>query len=62
MTELTDKEMQNEAKKKKSNRIVDAVFIGFLIGIILYSIAKNSWGLLTLIPLFLIYKLIHKSR
>jgi hypothetical protein len=27
-----------------------------LIGIIIYSVVENSWGLLTLIPLYLIHK------
>jgi hypothetical protein len=32
-----------------------------MIGIIVYSIVKNSWGFLTLIPLFFIYKLVNNS-
>ncbi len=51
-----------ELKKTKSNRIIDAVLIGFLIGIIFYSVVKNTWGFLTLIPLFLIYKIVNKSK
>lgn len=60
-TKLTDKKIE-ESKKKKSTRIIDATIIGFLIGIVLYSVVKNSWGFLTLIPLFLIYKLVNKSN
>lgn len=62
LSELTDQELLQEAKKMKSNAIINAVFIGFLIGIVFYSIAKNSVGFLMLIPLFFAYKLINKSR
>lgn len=45
----------------KNSKTIDAVIIGFLVGIIAWSVFKNSWGLVTLIPLFLIYRLIKKS-
>ena len=41
---------------------VNAFLIGFLIGIVVFSVAVNSWGFLTLIPLFLIYKLTRKPQ
>ncbi|MDA3944292.1 MAG: FUSC family protein [Bacteroidetes bacterium] len=62
LSDLTDQELLAEAKKMKSASITNALFIGFLIGIVIYSIAKNSWGFLTLIPLFLAYKLINNSK
>jgi len=62
LSELTDQELLDEAKKRKSTSIMNAVFIGFLIGIIIYSIVKNSLGFLTLIPLFLAYRLINNSK
>lgn len=62
LSELSDQELLLEAKKRKSNSITTAVFIGFLVGIIIYSIAKNSFGFLTLIPLFLVYKLVNKPK
>jgi hypothetical protein len=53
----------NQTEKKSSpSPIVDAFLIGFLVGIIIYSVAVNSWGFLTLIPLFLIYKLMKKPK
>jgi len=51
-----------ESKKNKRNQLIDSTIIGFLIGIIIYSVAKNSWGFLTLIPLYLIYKIMNKSK
>lgn len=62
LSELTDQELLQEAKKRKSTSIINAFFIGFLVGIVVYSVAKNTWGFLTLIPLFLIYKLVNKSK
>jgi hypothetical protein len=62
LSELTDQELLLEAKKMKSTTITNAVLIGFLIGIVIYSVVKNSLGFLTLIPLFLAYKLINNSK
>jgi hypothetical protein len=62
LSELTDQELLQEAKKKKTTSITNAFLIGFLAGIVVYSVAKNTWGFLTLIPLFLIYKLVNNSK
>lgn len=61
LRELSDQELLQEAKKMKSVSITNAVLIGFLLGIVFYSIVKNSLGFLTLIPLFLAYKLINNK-
>lgn len=62
LANLTDEELLIEAKKMKSNPIINAVFIGLMIGIIIYSIKKNGFGLLALILLFIVYKLINNSK
>ena len=62
LSELTDQELLKEAKKMKSDSLINAVFIGVLIGIVIYSVVKNSYGFLTLIPLFLAYKLAKNSN
>lgn len=62
LSELTDQELLQQAKKMRSTSIINAVLIGFLAGIILYSIMVNSIGFLTLIPLFVAYKLINNSK
>ncbi|MGV3686461.1 MAG: hypothetical protein ACO1NS_12595 [Daejeonella sp.] len=59
---LTDQELLDEAKKAKSAAIIDAALIGFLIGVVVYSVINNTWGFLMLIPLFLAYKLFNKPR
>lgn len=59
---LTDKELLDEVKKMKSFSLTNALLIGFLAGIIIYSFAKNTWGFLTLIPLFLIHKFVNDPK
>lgn len=54
--------MLKVAKIKKPSPIIDAFFIGFLVGIIIYSVVANTWGLLTLIPLYLIYIFLKKPK
>lgn len=60
LSELTDEELLVLAKKMKSSAVTTAVFIGFLIGIVLYSVFANTIGFFTLIPLYFIYKLVNK--
>ncbi|MDR9417110.1 MAG: hypothetical protein RI564_12565 [Gracilimonas sp.] len=62
ISELTDHELLEEVKKMKPSPIIDATFIGFLVGVIIYSIVANTWGFLILIPLFLIYVMLKKSK
>lgn len=62
LSELTDEELLEKARKMKSDSLVNAVFIGILIGVVIYSVVKNSWGFLTLIPLILAYKLVENSK
>jgi hypothetical protein len=51
LAELTDEELLQEAKRTKPTKIYDAIIIGFLIGIAIYSSVKNGFGLLTFLPL-----------
>jgi F0F1-type ATP synthase assembly protein I len=62
LTELTNEELLSKAKKIKSTAIINAVLIGVFIGILIYSIAVNKFGFLTLILLFAIYKLANNSK
>ena len=61
LSELTDEELLVESKKIRSTSITYALLIGFLIGIIIYSVVKNSLGFFTLIPLYFIYKIFSGS-
>lgn len=60
--ELSEKELLAETKKTKSTPIINALLIGFMIGIIIFSIVKSTVGLFTLIPLYSIYKLVNGSK
>ncbi|XHR94540.1 hypothetical protein ACFJIV_30415 [Mucilaginibacter sp. UC70_90] len=51
LTELTNDELLQEAKKIKSGKLMDAVIFGFLIGVSVYSVARNGFGLLSFLPL-----------
>lgn len=62
LEELSDEELLVEAKKMKSTSIINALLIGFLFGIIIFSVVKNSIGFFTLIPLYFIYKFFNKSK
>ena len=62
LSELTDQELLDKAKKMKSTSITNALLIGFMIGIIIYSIVKNSVGFFTLISLFFAFKLFNDSK
>ncbi|WP_378178019.1 FUSC family protein [Aquimarina sp. SS2-1] len=62
LSELTDQELLDEARKMKSSSIINAVLIGFMIGIIVYSVINNTVGFFTLIPLFFIFKVFHKPK
>jgi len=50
------------ANSTSKSKTINALLIGFFIGIIIYSVAKNTWGLVTLIPLYFIYRMINKSE
>jgi hypothetical protein len=62
LTDLTDQELLAEAKKLKSFSITNAFFIGFLLGIIFFSIIKSTFGFLMLIPLYMVYRLVNDPK
>lgn len=41
--EPSEKELLEEAKKTKSSAMINALLIGFMIGIIIFSIVKSSF-------------------
>jgi hypothetical protein len=62
LSQLSDGELLEAAKKMKSTAIMNAFLIGFLAGVVIFSIVKSTWGMLTLIPLYFIYKLVNKGK
>ena len=61
VSELTDQQLLDKGRKMKLASIANAFVIGFMFGVVVYSLWKNTWGLVTLIPLFIIYKLTRNS-
>jgi hypothetical protein len=51
LSELTDQELLQKAKKMKSANLTDAFIFGILIGISVYSTFRNGLGLLSFLPL-----------
>lgn len=59
---LTDEQLLQEQKRLKSNNIINAVLIGALIGVAIYSAAKNGVGFFTFFPLFFVYLLFNNGK
>lgn len=56
-------ELLTEEKKIKKLEITSAVVIGFLVGVIIYGVAKNGFGFLyTVIPFILIAGIAKNSQ
>lgn len=62
LKDMTDQELLEEAKRLKSFSVTNSFFIGFFVGIIVFSFTKNTWGFLTLIPLYFIYKMVNNPK
>ncbi|WP_341225320.1 FUSC family protein [uncultured Arcticibacterium sp.] len=62
LSELTDEELLVKAKKMKSNSIMNAALIGVMIGITIYGIAKNNFGLFAIIPLFFAFRVFNNPK
>ena len=62
LSQLSDEELLELAKQIKASPITDAFLIGFLFGIVIFSVVANTWGFLTLIPLYMIYLFLKKPK
>ena len=62
LSQLSDEQLLEAAKANKPSPMIDAFFIGFLAGIIVFSVVANAWGFFTLIPLYLIYLFLKKPK
>jgi|JI9StandDraft_1071089.scaffolds.fasta_scaffold01431_13 hypothetical protein len=51
LSELNDQELLEKKRKFKSNEILNAVILGVLVGISIYSAATEGFGLFTVLPL-----------
>lgn len=62
LSELSDQELLDEAKKIKSNSVTHALLIGCAIGVVVYAVAKNNFGFLGLLLLYFTYKAFNSSE
>ena len=62
LAQLSDEELITLGKKMKSASIIYALGIGFLFGIILFSVINKSITVFTLIPIYFIYKATKDSK
>ena len=62
LSKLSDEELLDEFRGIKPSPTIDAFFIGILVGILIFGAAANAWGFLFVLPLFLIYLFLKKSR
>ncbi len=59
-SEPSDEVQLENANKKKSKGLINAALIGAVIGIAIYSITKNGFGLLSLILVFFVFWIVNK--
>ena len=62
LSELTDQELLDKAKKMKTASTMNALGIGIIIGVVIYGVANDNFGFLALIPLYFFYKIISNSK
>ena len=62
LSELTERERLEEAQKMKSTTMINALLIGVVFGVVVYGVVKNNFGLLALIPLFIVFKMFNNSK
>ena len=43
-------------------KYTNAFIIGFMVAAVVWSVAKNTFGLFALIPLFIVYKIVNNSK
>ncbi|MCS3532236.1 hypothetical protein [Chryseobacterium sp. JUb7] len=55
---FSDQELFDKRKSLKTLTIINAVLIGFLIGISIYGAIKNGFGFFTFFPLIFVFLLI----
>lgn len=62
LSQLTDEELLQEAKKRRTAVLTNSALIGFIIGIIVFSVVTGGWGWLSLILLVAVYKLATRPK
>lgn len=60
--QLSDQELLAKKKQLKSSNIINAVIIGVLIGVVIYSVIKNGFGFVTFLPLLFVYFIVKNQN
>lgn len=61
-TDLTNEELLKEKEKIQYNKMVNAILIGFCVGIFIFSAVKNGFVFFTFFPLLLTYPFIKNGK
>ena len=61
-TQPTRRRTVGRSEETKKNFYTKCPKNRHLAGVIIYSVAKNTWGFLTLIPLYFIYKMVKGDK
>lgn len=61
-SKLTNEELLEASKKVKPKPQIHAIFIGLIIGILIFSVAKNGLGFFSLILVFFAYRFLTKTQ
>jgi len=60
--QLSDQELIKRHQAAKSNLIITCILIGALVGVAIYSSAKNGIGFFTFFPLFFVFVIINGQK
>ncbi|MDQ0594759.1 putative permease [Chryseobacterium ginsenosidimutans] len=61
-SQLSDQELLEKKKQLKSSNIINAVIIGVLIGVVIYSFIKSGFRLFTFLPLLFVYFIVKNQN
>jgi hypothetical protein len=60
--QLSDQELLKKHQTAKSSLIITCILIGALVGVAIYSSAKNGLGFFTFFPLFFVFLIIKAKK
>lgn len=60
--EYSNQKIESKLKELKTGNIINAFIIGITIGIFIYSVINNGFGIITFFPLAIAYLIIKNSK
>lgn len=58
---LSNEELLKKRQAMKNGKLINATIIGFTIGIFIYSVVNNGWGIFSFFPLIIAYLIMKNS-